>query len=193
MFNVAGGGGGGSGGSGAAIEAEGGFRGGGTRFPTLAGGPTFSPAKGAALVHGGKRRHGAAPVVGGERYVLAFFFEEVACQAQELVLGTAWFGILAWALHGTIGPLGAAASCAAYLLFYWSPSYVLNAFALWQHDSHGAEIFAWWVFDLGNAETCLPCLARSLESKPHTKCEFVWGAHPTCTPDAQSFATTEFQ
>jgi hypothetical protein len=58
------------------------FQGGGTRFENLAN-VTFFPPKGGALVHGGKARHGAEPVTGGRRYVLAFFLEEAKCVAAD--------------------------------------------------------------------------------------------------------------
>ena len=66
----------------------------------------------------------------GARHVLAFFFEERSCQAQELATGTVWVAALAWAFAGTVGWPGACAVVACYVCFVWSPTYVLNAFVV---------------------------------------------------------------
>ena len=76
------------------------FGGGGTRFGPL----VLLPPAGGAVAHGGKLRHAAVPVAWGERYVLAYFFEEESCArglrfAHALAVGAAAavaLGALAW-------------------------------------------------------------------------------------------------
>ena len=58
------------------------FEGGGTRFSSLRD-VVFSPEMGGAVVHGARLKHGGEDVVAGDRFVLAFFFDEALCQAAE--------------------------------------------------------------------------------------------------------------
>jgi len=60
------------------------FGGGGTRFPTGRN-ATFHPSIGEALVHGGRITHAADPITSGRRYILAFFFDEAACETMDVV------------------------------------------------------------------------------------------------------------
>ena len=43
----------------------------------------FSPEMGGAVVHGARLKHGGEDVTSGDRFVLAFFFDEALCQAAE--------------------------------------------------------------------------------------------------------------
>ena len=43
----------------------------------------FSPGIGGAVVHGARLKHGGEDVTAGDRFVLAFFFDEALCQAAE--------------------------------------------------------------------------------------------------------------
>jgi len=58
------------------------FEGGGTRFSSLRD-VVFSPEMGGAVVHGARLKHGGEDVIAGDRFVLAFFFDEALCQAAE--------------------------------------------------------------------------------------------------------------
>jgi len=58
------------------------FAGGGTRFSSLRD-VVFSPERGGAVVHGARLNHGGENVTHGDRFVLAFFFDERLCQAAE--------------------------------------------------------------------------------------------------------------
>ena len=58
------------------------FAGGGTRFSSLRD-VVFSPGIGGAVVHGARLKHGGEDVTAGDRFVLAFFFDEALCQAAE--------------------------------------------------------------------------------------------------------------
>ena len=58
------------------------FEGGGTRFSSLRD-VVFSPKMGGAVVHGARLKHGGEDVTSGDRFVLAFFFDEALCQAAE--------------------------------------------------------------------------------------------------------------
>ena len=58
------------------------FSGGGTRFSSLRD-VVFSPGIGGAVVHGARLKHGGEDVTAGDRFVLAFFFDEALCRAAE--------------------------------------------------------------------------------------------------------------
>ena len=58
------------------------FAGGGTRFSSLRD-VVFSPGIGGAVVHGARLKHGGEDVTAGDRFVLAFFFDEALCRAAE--------------------------------------------------------------------------------------------------------------
>ena len=58
------------------------FEGGGTRFSSLRD-VVFSPELGGAVIHGARLKHGGEDVTSGDRFVLAFFFDEALCQAAE--------------------------------------------------------------------------------------------------------------
>ena len=63
------------------------FDGGGTRFSSLRD-ATFFPDVGGAVVHGARLKHGAEAVTGGDRFVLAFFFDERRCADAEAAFDT---------------------------------------------------------------------------------------------------------
>ena len=81
------------------------FAGGGTRFSSLRD-VVFSPGIGGAVVHGARLKHGGEDVTAGDRFVLAFFFDEALCQAAEtgatdvlytsLVVGFVLVPLLCW-------------------------------------------------------------------------------------------------
>jgi len=63
-------------------EGDGYFDGGGTRFASFRD-ATFFPDVGDAVVHGARLKHGGVNVTRGDRYVLAFFFDEELCSGAE--------------------------------------------------------------------------------------------------------------